>query len=259
MECQLIALERLMEDIVPAKSLAMLRSLRDVCSNQAIGYALRRNQRRRAMRSFKVSEQFYERLTREAADSERHRVDWTQSRASNLDALTSRVAMAMADVSDGVCNRCSRYKSIAILAICCMDCGGLSGWCCYCLERNPNELPTPGYSCGGRVGKHDTVIDNHTSVTWMWGPPKMFAQYLRSRYSTAQAISVMKTWYAKDPIKPNLSFEEVLQQVELSQQQYQQTSWAILSRWLAKRSESGREPLEDSHQELSDQCDASVD
>jgi hypothetical protein len=31
-----------------------------------------------------------------------------------------------------------------------------------------------------------------------------------SRYPAAQAIAIMKEWYAKDPIDPDLSFEDVV-------------------------------------------------
>jgi hypothetical protein len=82
---------------------------------------------------------------------------------------------------------------------------------------------------------------------------------LDSRYPRAQAISSMKDWYSKHPIEPDITFEEVLQQVETSQKQYQQTSWAILARWLAKLSESRSELTEDTNRPACDQGDDSVD
>lgn len=69
----------------------------------------------------------------------------------------------------------------------------------------------------------------------------------------------MKEWYVEDPIEPDLSFEEVLQQIELSQKQFQQTDWAILSRWLVKRSSSGPKVLESGGREASDHDGDSVD
>jgi hypothetical protein len=69
----------------------------------------------------------------------------------------------------------------------------------------------------------------------------------------------MKNWYAEDPIEPDLPFEEVLQQVELSQKQRQRASWATPARWLAKLSEPRRKAIQNTDQAAYDPGDDSVD
>ena len=69
----------------------------------------------------------------------------------------------------------------------------------------------------------------------------------------------MKDWYSKDPNEPDITFEEVLQQVEASQEQSQQASWAKIARWLAKLSESRSQLAESTIRPARDLVDNSVD
>ena len=69
----------------------------------------------------------------------------------------------------------------------------------------------------------------------------------------------MKDWYSKDPNEPDITFEEVLQQVEASQEQSQQASWAKIARWLAELSESRSQLAESTIRPARDLVDNSVD
>jgi hypothetical protein len=216
--CRLITLEQLMEEIVPAESLMMLRDTHELCFNQATGYALRRNQRRRAIRSFQISKQFYEELANyEDAAEDGH----LQQKLGAGNNLTPRALNEMADARDGTCKTCLRPEFFsAVLAVWCLDCGELSVMCYDCSERDPHKLPTLGLSCGGRTGDYGTAVDGHASVTFacrgahFGGGLSLTNEdhvgYLRSRHTHARAVAVMKEWYAKDPIEPDLSFEDVV-------------------------------------------------
>lgn len=211
-ECRLMALDQLMEAILPADRLAMLQDLREVCSNQAIGNALRRNQRKRAVRSLLMSEQFYERLANDEGAS--LVLDPLGKSDPQLigDKLASRVADNMTNMRHGVCNRCLNRKSALLTAIWCLECGDRSILCYYCLKQNPSAQPTLGRSCGEGTGHDSTAIVKHWSVTLMGDgyvalEKDIDPSLLQIR---TRAIATMKEWYAKDPIKPDLTFEDVV-------------------------------------------------
>lgn len=69
----------------------------------------------------------------------------------------------------------------------------------------------------------------------------------------------MKEWYAKDPIEPNLSFEQVLQQQMSLIEQRERASWATLARRLARLSESRPQSLEGIDEAANDLFDDSMD
>jgi hypothetical protein len=117
MECNPVALERLMMDLVPTEALAMLQKLREQCSNQATGYALRRNQRRRAVRSLQATEQLYEGLARDADYIE----DIRETRKIVLDSLF--VTENMAVLLHASCSKCARDWATPALTIRCLNCG----------------------------------------------------------------------------------------------------------------------------------------
>jgi hypothetical protein len=216
--CRLIVLDRLIEAVVPADQLTMLRDLRELCTNPATFHTLRRNQRRRAVRSLQTSEQFYERFAKDADASGQY--DFAFPRAA-LHDFALGVLRNIANVKHGFCDTCQSYKSVLSTANWCLDCGGRSILCYYCLKRNHFELPTLACSYGYCTGDVSTATGNHTSVTWAydtrgWGIQdsdqalKEDVESIRFRYAAPQAIAIMKEWYAKDPIDPGLSFEDVV-------------------------------------------------
>lgn len=136
--CHKISLGRLLRDIAPTESLPMLRSLRELCSNPAIGYNLRRNQRRRAARSLQVFEKFYERLAEDAAP-EQYRLEW-EFDPSEGKGLPVWVVESVSCLRRRVCHTCLRQDSRSVLVMWCLDCGALSILCSFCLERNLSKL-----------------------------------------------------------------------------------------------------------------------
>jgi hypothetical protein len=215
--CRLIVLDRLIEAIVPADQLTMLRDLRELCTNPATFHTLGRNQRRRAVRSLQTSKQFYERFAKDADASGRS--DFAFPWAA-LHDLALGVLMNMANVKYGFCDTCQSHNSALFTAIWCLDCGGRSILCYCCLKRNHCKLPTLACSYGYCTGDVSTAT-GHTSVTWAYGERVSMIQdsdqalkedvksiYLR--YPASQAIAIMEEWYARDPIELDNSFEDVV-------------------------------------------------
>ena len=115
------------------------------------------------MRSFRVSEQFYEKY--EIASEEQRLV-----RKSNLPAidqiLTRYVVHDATDGKGGVCNICSLQDiDEVVLMVMCLNCGSFSTLCYPCSERNPSKLPVLGSSCGGSTGDYRIATINHINIT----------------------------------------------------------------------------------------------
>jgi hypothetical protein len=225
--CRLIALDQLMEAILPAGRLTMLRKLRELCSDQAISNVLRRNQRRRAVRSFRISDQIYKRPAKDADASK------LQNPLREFEMLTrTPIAVAksvlenIANVRHGVCNECLSQKSDLLVAIQCLDCEDRSILCYYCFKQKPLDQPTLGRSCGDCTGNRSTAIGKHTRVTCVGDGHSVTGRNdqalidgmksLSSQYPLDQAIATMKEWYAKDPIEPDLTFEDVVRSTRVA-------------------------------------------
>lgn len=209
--CNRIALVRLLGLIVPAEHLTQLQNLRTLCSDETIMYTLRRNQQKRAVRSLLTSEG-----NLAAASPPFSLNGWVSRRRTEddrfdfLDSLTG-----LRHSSHAVCSQCSKRFDIA-LAIWCIDCQGLSYLCINCSWTSASEVPILEEPCKGFCV---TSKKDHTSITVLWKKALSVptdpadndrVDLLGSRHSTDQAIDVIKEWYAKDPIKPDLSFEEVI-------------------------------------------------
>lgn len=219
--CRLIALDQLMGAIVPPDCLTMLRDLRKLCSNQATSTALRRNQRRRAMRCYLISEQFCESLAKDASAPGPQNPYWGKRQLEfTLIQLAHYGVENMANVRPGSCNRCLSHDSALLTVMWCLDCGDRSILCFDCLKQDPSEQLTLKSSCGDCTGDYSTVIGKHTRVTFVILHLNMSRRSRESfeqdavsictRYPAAQAIASMKGWYAKDPIDPDLTFEDVV-------------------------------------------------
>lgn len=220
--CSLIALDQVMEAIVPTESLTMLRDLRDLCSNQATGYALRRNQRMRAVRSHHVTEQFYASLAN-GDDASQYR----GPRCTPVSLIST--IEDTAGVEYDCCNRCfGQGRAGPILASWCLNCDGLSVLCYACFKRNPSERPILRFSC---EGDHRISKDTHTSVTFvcyngdMWNDHKDKSEGYRNSLelqgSTARAIATMREWYAEGQTEADLSFEDVVRKTRKTSPSHQ--------------------------------------
>jgi hypothetical protein len=223
-KCRLIVLDQLMEAILPADCLTMLQNLRELCSNQAISNVLNRNQRRRAVLSFQISEQFYERLAKDKDDSKLQNPPREFEMLPRTPAaLAEKLLKNMANVTHCVCSGCLSQESELFVANWCLDCEDQSVLCYCCFKQNPSEQPLLGPSCGACTGNCSTAFGNHTRVTFVkreFFISRRIGQSFKalredidsicSRYPAAQAIAIMKEWYAKDPIDPDLSFEDVV-------------------------------------------------
>lgn len=140
-ECDLIALEELTKAMVPTKSLTMVQELCHLCSSQATSYALRRNQWRRAVRSFQVSRQFYERreIENDTGALERHRLKWELDDDDSVEEeFNFSISENIAGVKHYVCSRClENVYGPAVVANWCLECGGIVALCSSCFERYP--------------------------------------------------------------------------------------------------------------------------
>jgi hypothetical protein len=208
--CDLTQLHQIMEDIAPTESLTALLELRELCSDRALAYALRRNQRRRAVKALLAFEQSNEALGADFALQGTHPV------LGFLSTWTRKVGWPYY----ATCDRCLKERSTpARLTTQCLDCGGLSNLCLDCVQLDTPELNTLRSPCGGSRGDSATI---HTSVILLWEPPsdiesittrplrQDYIDSLRSQHTNAKALEVVKEWYAKDPIEPDPSFEDVV-------------------------------------------------
>jgi len=225
-ECCLVTLDQLMDGIALAESVSMLRNVRELCSDQATGYVLRRNQRRRALRSIQISKRLYGTSAKNADAPEHHNMDLKLEILAMIpDSLAARVVKSMANVRHALCNRCLSRKCTLLVVNWCLDCGRQSILCSTCLDRNPFESRELGYPCGGYKGDHGSAIGNHTCVTTVHlieyrtqaidQALEGCGESLWSRRPTVQAIK----WYARDPIEPDLSFEDVVRNTRMTSAQ----------------------------------------
>lgn len=220
-DCELIALDRLMDLIVPMESLKSLLDLRDLCSSRVMAYELRRNQRRRAVRSLLITAQNLD-LRPRATDPWLHLPDYHQH------VITTPDLTYIARLKFAVCSNCpahGRFQKFR-LGVWCLDCGGLSSLCSRCLRLNASGLPTLQYSCVVDTSDHAAPFADHTLVTLVWedGGSGLRSHYpadadfvdlLHSLYNPAKTINVMREWYTKDPIEPNLSFEDAIRGLDV--------------------------------------------
>lgn len=208
-ECRLMALDQLMEAILPADRLAMLQDLREVCSNQAIGNVLRRNQRKRAVRSLQMSEQFYESLAKDGGAFLMLDSPYESELQSQVNEWVWHVADNIADMRYGVCKRCPNRKATPIW---CLDCGDHSILCYPCLKQNPSTQHTLGRSCRECTGHDSTAIVNHRTMIFVGDGDLALENDIEPSLlqDRTRAIATMKEWYAKDPIEPDLTFEDVV-------------------------------------------------
>jgi hypothetical protein len=194
--CVCVPLLGMFECITSACTLEDLKDLLLQCSREMTVYRLRRNQLRRALRSLSLSVGFEE---------------WRYTRFFGY--LTGE--------THGKCSRCSADSRIGCLTTWCIDCQQTSDVCHRCLQIDIPGTTVYEESCQASAGISGIAADDHTVVAFVYrcgkdldpdidGPELELLDHLALRYDPAKAIDSLKAWYAKDPIDPNLSFEEAI-------------------------------------------------
>jgi hypothetical protein len=212
--CYHVTLEEVLEQIVPAESLVQLRKLRNLCSDKRISHVLRRNQQKRAMRYLWTSERDVSTdLTSSSMPWDAHSVH-APPQENSLEALTGA-----AELTYGDCNECS-IRMTAALVTWCIECQSLSSLCLDCSQLGSSEVPSLISPCTNLAVPPASRDEGHTSVVFVWEcfgfrdrsdqAAKDYVDLLHTRYPIDQAVPVLKEWYAKDPIEPDLTFEEAI-------------------------------------------------
>jgi hypothetical protein len=225
--CSPVALHDILQFIVPAECLSPLATLLVACSSEDRRHTLRRNQRKRAVRSYIISEQKFatrviDRCPQTPEENETKR--WTKSRwvewrDHQRSFLRSLMVPEYAEV------KCKTWKSdeeYTALLTWCVDCESRSHACLSC--RRPHYL-TKGSPCTNFSKFRITQPEGHTTVAvvfdvWVQDESDWDFNYerpadLSSAYQslgcgpgeldlTPEAVlSVLKEWYAKNPIEPD--------------------------------------------------------
>ncbi|KAM0719952.1 hypothetical protein Q7P37_004087 [Cladosporium fusiforme] len=201
--CRHMGLEELLDHIVPGERLLPLRHLRTRCSTKPNKSILRRNQRRRAMKSYLISENNF---TTKLAEAELP----LQDRAficSKWELQQQIFLMKIMEIQHDyrylqhICDQCTRNVNGYALVAWCVDCHALSILCMNCSDSYLDEKPTFEHT--------SSIIPNlppkgHTSIVVAIQHIDSYVNdlflALRSRYSVAQAIAVLVAWYNSDPI-----------------------------------------------------------
>ncbi|TLD09742.1 hypothetical protein E2P81_ATG10263 [Venturia nashicola] len=217
--CTKVGLEELLNHIAPADSIAKLQGLRQTCAERIRIYNLRRNQRRRAVRSLIISEQNLGTALPQSSNIERELANATQRlRTWFFEGLLHLYS------SKPECCICQQktHDTRPALAIWCIECGDFSCLCLPCSEKHPAVIPTLEQPCETFDSTGSRCTKGHTSVFVVGSGAKArdndydpgfsdeYYDILSARHGIDQAASVVKEWYAKHPIKLDMSFEEVL-------------------------------------------------
>lgn len=192
--CRWVTLRDLLHLLVLPEPLANIVDLLAKCSDEVTISKLRRNQYRRSMRSLMISEQ---NLARRVEDEGYH-----ATRSIFLEELLEKehrefiLALTADETSryEAKCLSCSGEDTKKCLFTWCIDCRGIS-YCCRDCETLPvvDEVEPP---CGFYSG-HVSIIVAHDAMSHK---KEERDGDLALRYSVAKAITVLKGWYAKNPI-----------------------------------------------------------
>ena len=224
--CSQTALHDILQFIVPAECLSSLQNLLVSCSGEGSLYKLRRDQRRRAVRSFTVSEQkFASRILdrcrkRFQEDGVRHWIIWEHQQTLFLQSLINP------DENDIVCPAWSTARYPICLFTWCVDCQSRSHACFTCPDPHFLTQCTPCKAVS--TPRSLTQAKGHATVTLFFeswdlthgGSNRMFTRAFCD-YPTKHnavykflncdpedleigleaAFSVLKKWYAENPIE----------------------------------------------------------
>jgi hypothetical protein len=235
--CSLTSLHDLLTCIVPADCLSRLQTLRVACSSKDRRYMLRCNQRRRAIRSYIISEQRFvsrviDRCPQELQQNERE--DWASSHWDKWGDHQRNFLQALISSSENkVKCRTSKEGRNTGLLTCCLDCGSRSYTCLDCFH--PHSL-TEDAPCTTLSDLRITQPQGHTTFTlpfkiypslsrWFLDheDPAMLNTAYQSLgfgpgeldFTREAALSTLKEWYAKNPIEPDPLQGDDLQDIAL--------------------------------------------
>jgi hypothetical protein len=234
--CSPMSFSDILQFIVPADRLSSLQTLLVACSNEDRRNAFRRNQRKKAIRSYTISEQRFasriiDRCPQGLQECERehwaklHRHEWRHQQTMFLKSLIN------SDEIGVECETWEESKNYTSLLTWCLDCGSSSHACLGCLP--PHSLAEDA-ACTTFSNLRIAQPQGHTTVAiifydrpkgydrWAFGMHEYLAVPSAARqllgYGPSEldltpeaAISVLKEWYAKNPIDPDASQEEDFQ------------------------------------------------
>jgi hypothetical protein len=234
--CSPTVLHDILEVIVPAECLSPLQTLVVACSGEDRRNTLRRNQRKRAVRSYIISERKFasrviDRCPQTLGEKEAKR--WTKSRwfewrDHQMPFLRSLM------VSEDMAVECRKSdEEFTGLLTWCVDCESRSLACLSCCR--PHYM-TKGAPCTNSPEFRVTQPEGHTTVAVLfdvllpeesrWGSKYADPASLSTAYQSlgcgpgeldftpGTAISVLKEWYAKNPIEPD-PFQDDFQDMAL--------------------------------------------
>lgn len=215
--CRWIALGDLLPLLVPQQPLTEISNLMAACSDEATISTLRRNQYRRATRSLVRSEQ---NLPRSITDGSHHSIAgspwkkaWNEGQRKFLRVLTCQYSDNR--LEPVACLFCSRKSIYKILMTWCVDCRGIAYLCHECCKVFSSKTRSFEPPCRVSLSSKETDIGIHTRIVVArdallkdWAFMEEYEQEekeendddLTSRYGVAQAITVLKEWYARNPI-----------------------------------------------------------
>jgi hypothetical protein len=212
--CSHVALEEILEQIVPAKNIVQLRKLRNICSDGRISHVLRRNQQKRAVRSLLTSERNFFAMVSDSSSTPEPGLIMEALRKEFLESLTGAF-----NLQSGHCSGCSMQIQAALVTWC-VECQSPSSMCLDCSQLRRSEAPSLISPCDKLAAPRASRDEDHTSVVFVWEDfiarngthqaARDYADLLHARYPIDKAIAVLKEWYAKNPIEPDLTFEEAI-------------------------------------------------
>jgi hypothetical protein len=226
--CSPMALCDVLQFIVPAECLFPLQTLLVASSSEDRRNTLRRIQRKRAIRSYIISEQRFASLVIDRCPQsleENEREEWAESHWDmwrKQQKLFLQSLLPPDDISVG-CETSHGPIAHASLLTWCLDCESRSNACLTCIRIHSLTKDAP---CINPSDFRITQLQGHTTVAipldirrvgkrrrpiWGFGwadPANIKAACHSLRYGPGElitreaAISVLKEWYAKNPIEP---------------------------------------------------------
>jgi hypothetical protein len=246
-DCFPTALHDILQLIVPAECVASLQALLVACSSDDRRYALRRNQRKRAIRSYVISEQRFasrvtDRCPQELPANRRgdwagfHRQSWRLHQRGFLQGL---MMPGHDEAEQKTCSESHESRTYPGLLMCCLDCESRS-YACLSHSHSPSlAMDAPCTNLPNlRIAKpqgHTTVailvdIDSGDDARRRWPSAYEDSARLSAAYqylgcepgeldlTDQAAISVLKEWNARNPIEPDSLQGDDFQDVALPQE-----------------------------------------
>jgi hypothetical protein len=218
--CRYMPLHELLGHIVPLKYLARLRRIQATCAHKTNRHHLRRNQHRRAMRSYAMSEQnFKTKLADAALSKEEHRRRLNMWRVEQTSFLQSLLWPLHQSWDNNRCSLCPNRLGGCDCGLVswCVDCWDVSSKCLGCCLLFPFEAPALESSCGSLFDNCTPSTRAHFCVTVARGrskdqhpPESEWWSNCRARYSAPKALSMLQKWYFRNPLESNETPEDAI-------------------------------------------------